>query len=63
MKEVWSYIVEDKGCYCCLIVINIYWEAIEFYDCYFYEKGVCVYYMIKIELGVELFIKVIYKFV
>lgn len=63
LGEVCNYLVEDSFCYCCFIVIYVYCEVIEFYDCYLYEKGVCVYYMIWVVLGDELFFRVVYIFV
>ena len=63
LKEARSYIVEDKGRYRRPIVTNIYREAIELYDRHLYEKGACVYHMIKTELGAELFTKAIHDFV
>ena len=63
LKEARSYIAEDKGRYRRPIVTNIYREAIELYDRHIYEKGACVYHMIKTELGAELFTKAIHNFV
>ncbi len=63
LKEARSYIAEDKGRYRRPIVTNIYREAIELYDRHLYEKGACVYHMIKTELGAELFTKAIHNFV
>ncbi|MGB3511509.1 MAG: M1 family metallopeptidase [Microcoleaceae cyanobacterium] len=63
LKEARSYITEDKTRYRRPIVTNIYREAIELYDRHLYEKGACVYHMIKTELGDELFTKAIQTFV
>ncbi|MEM1169576.1 MAG: M1 family metallopeptidase [Cyanobacteria bacterium P01_H01_bin.35] len=63
LKEARSYIAEDRGRYRRPIVTNIYREAIELYDRHLYEKGACVYHMIKTELGAELFTKAIHNFV
>ncbi len=63
LNEARSYIAEDKGRYRRPIVTNIYREAIELYDRHLYEKGACVYHMIKTELGAELFTKAIHNFV
>ncbi|OZH52175.1 aminopeptidase [Hydrocoleum sp. CS-953] len=63
LKEARSYIAEDKGRYRRPIVTNVYREAIELYDRHLYEKGACVYHMIKTELGAELFTKAIHNFV
>ena len=63
LKEARSYITEDKTRYRRPIVTHIYREAIELYDRHLYEKGACVYHMIKTELGDELFTKAIHTFV
>ncbi|MGK7920788.1 MAG: M1 family aminopeptidase, partial [Trichodesmium sp.] len=63
LKEARSYIAEDKGRYRRPIVTNVYREAMELYDRHLYEKGACVYHLIKTELGAELFTKAIHNFV
>jgi aminopeptidase N len=55
LGEARSYLSEDSGRYRRPIVTNIYREAIELYDRHLYEKGACVYHMIRTELGDELF--------
>ncbi|MEB3341505.1 M1 family metallopeptidase [Okeania sp.] len=63
LKEARNYIAEDKGRYRRPMVTNVYREPIELYDRHLYEKGACVYHMIKTELGAELFTKAIHNFV
>ena len=54
-----AYLNEDKTRYRRPLVTHIYREAIELYDRHIYEKGSCVYHMIRTELGDELFTKAI----
>ena len=54
LKEARSYLDEDSSRYRRPIVTNIYREAIELYDRHLYEKGACVYHMIRGILGEEL---------
>ncbi|MBD2465168.1 M1 family metallopeptidase [Oscillatoria sp. FACHB-1407] len=61
--EASSYISEDSSRYRRPIVTHIYREAIELYDRHLYEKGACVYHMIRAELGDELFERAIHTFV
>ncbi len=63
LNEARSYIDEDSSRYRRPIVTHIYREAIELYDRHLYEKGACVYHMIRAELGDELFTKAIHTFV
>ncbi|MFP4297217.1 MAG: DUF3458 domain-containing protein [Spirulinaceae cyanobacterium] len=63
LNEARSYLSEDKSRYRRPIVTNIYREAIELYDRHLYEKGACVYHMIRGILGDELFDKAIHTFV
>ena len=63
LNEARNYLAEDKGRYRRPIVTHIYREAIELYDRHLYEKGACVYHMIRAELGDELFQKAIHTFV
>ncbi|MGB3238546.1 MAG: M1 family metallopeptidase [Geitlerinemataceae cyanobacterium] len=63
LQEARSYLSEDGGRYRRPIVTHIYREAIELYDRHLYEKGSCVYHMIRAELGDELFFKAIGTFV
>ena len=50
-----AYLDEDKSRYRRPLVTHIYREAIELYDRHIYEKGSCVYHMIRMELGDALF--------
>ena len=63
LGEARSYLSEDSGRYRRPIVTNIYREAIELYDRHLYEKGACVYHMIRAELGDELFDRFVHTFV
>ncbi|MGJ3252845.1 MAG: M1 family aminopeptidase [Elainellaceae cyanobacterium] len=63
LNEARSYISEDSSRYRRPIVTHIYREAIELYDRHIYEKGACVYHMIRAELGDELFKMAIHTFV
>jgi aminopeptidase N len=63
LGEANSYISEDSSRYRRPIVTHVYREAIELYDRHLYEKGACVYHMIRTELGEELFWKTIHTFV
>jgi aminopeptidase N len=63
LSEMESYLNEDSSRYRRPIVTNIYREAIELYDRHLYEKGACVYHMIRYQLGDELFDKFIHTFV
>jgi aminopeptidase N len=62
-NEASSYLDEDTSRYRRPIVTHVYREAIELYDRHLYEKGACVYHMIRAELGEELFWKAIATFV
>jgi aminopeptidase N len=50
-----QYLGEDSERYRRPIVTHIYREAIELYDHHLYEKGACVYHMLRAELGEGLF--------
>lgn len=63
LNEARSYITEDSNRYRRPIVTNIYREAIELYDRHLYEKGACVYHMIRSILGDELYDRAIQTFV
>ncbi|MBD2202424.1 M1 family metallopeptidase [Calothrix sp. FACHB-1219] len=63
LLEARSYISEDRGRYRRPMVTHVYREAIELYDRHIYEKGSCVYHMIRAELGEELFWPAIHTFV
>lgn len=63
LNEARNYIGEDTSRYRRPMVTHIYREAIELYDRHIYEKGACVYHMIRAELGDELFERAIHTFV
>ena len=63
LNEARTYINEDSTRYRRPIVTNVYREAIELYDRHLYEKGACVYHMIRAILGDDLFDKAIHTFV
>ncbi|MEP0870713.1 M1 family metallopeptidase [Trichocoleus desertorum AS-A10] len=63
LGEARNYIAEDTARYRRPIVTHVYREAIELYDRHLYEKGACVYHMIRAELGDDLFWKAIATFV
>ncbi|WP_427160724.1 M1 family aminopeptidase [Aliinostoc sp. HNIBRCY26] len=63
LSEARSYLSEDSGRYRRPIVTHVYREAIELYDRHTYEKGSCVYHMIRAELGDELFWQAVQTFV
>jgi aminopeptidase N len=57
-----QYLDEDASRYRRSLVTHVYREAIELYDRHIYEKGSCVYHMIRSELGDELFDRAIATF-
>jgi aminopeptidase N len=57
-----QYLDEDASRYRRSLVTHVYREAIELYDRHIYEKGSCVYHMIRAELGDELFYQSIATF-
>lgn len=63
LGEARNYLQEDSSRYRRPIVTHVYREAIELYDRHLYEKGACVYHMIRGILGEELFEKAIQTFV
>ena len=63
LNEARNYLDEDASRYRRPIVTHVYREAIELYDRHLYEKGACVYHMIRAELGEDLFWKAIAQFV
>ncbi|TVQ20069.1 MAG: aminopeptidase [Leptolyngbya sp. DLM2.Bin15] len=63
LNEARSYLSEDSSRYRRPMVTHIYREAIELYDRHIYEKGGCVYHMIRTALGDELFTRAIHTFV
>lgn len=62
-QQAANYLEEDSSRYRRPIVTNVYREAIELYDRHLYEKGSCVYHMIRGILGEELFTKFLHTFV
>jgi len=58
-----SYLDEDASRYRRPIVTHVYREPIELYDRHLYEKGACVYHLLRHELGDDLFWKSIHAFV
>ncbi len=62
LGEARSYLDEDASRYRRPLVTHIYREAIELYDRHIYEKGACIYHMIRAELGDDLFWKSIATF-
>jgi aminopeptidase N len=63
LLEARSYLAEDASRYRRPMVTHVYREAIELYDRHIYEKGSCVYHMIRAELGEDLFWQAIGTFV
>lgn len=63
LGEARNYLAEDASRYRRPIVTHVYREAIELYDRHLYEKGACVYHMIRAILGDELFFKAVHTFV
>ncbi|BAU11858.1 aminopeptidase [Leptolyngbya sp. NIES-3755] len=57
-----EYLDEDASRYRRSLVTHVYREAIELYDRHIYEKGSCVYHMVRAELGDELFYSAIATF-
>lgn len=63
LEAMRSYLSEDRSRYRRPMVTHVYREAIELYDRHIYEKGACVYHMIRMELGDALFWRAIQAFV
>jgi aminopeptidase N len=63
LGEASRYFSEDAERYRRPMVTHVYREAIELYDRHIYEKGGCVYHMLRAELGDELFWQAIHTFV
>lgn len=63
LNETRNYLDEDASRYRRPIVTHVYREAIELYDRHLYEKGACVYHMLRAELGEDLFWNAIATFV
>ncbi len=57
------YIAEDRSRYRRPMVTHVYREAIELYDRHIYEKGSCVYHMLRSQLGDDAFWLAIATFV
>jgi aminopeptidase N len=57
-----SYLSEDATRYRRPLVTNVYREAIELYDSHIYEKGACIYHMMRARLGDDLFRQAIAQF-
>ncbi|MDG2992176.1 M1 family metallopeptidase [Candidatus Synechococcus calcipolaris G9] len=62
LNEARNYLHEDKSRYRRPIVTHVYRAAMELYDRHLYEKGACVYHMMRQELGDELFWRGIHTF-
>ncbi len=62
LGEARSYLSEDSDRYRRPLVTNVYRDAIELYDSHIYEKGACVYHMIRAQLGENLFQQAIATF-
>lgn len=63
LGEMRAYLAEDRDRYRRPIVTHIYRAPLELYDRHTYEKGGCVYHMLRAELGDDLFWKAIQHFV
>lgn len=63
LLEARRYLAEDSSRYRRPMVTHVYREAIELYDRHIYEKGSCVYHMIRAELKEDLFWRAIQTFV
>ena len=63
LQEARNYFNEDSSRYRRPVVTHVYREAIELYDRHLYEKGACIYHMLRAELGESLFWKTIQTFV
>lgn len=63
LQQARNYLDEDASRYRRPIVTHVYREAIELYDRHLYEKGACVYHILRTELGDDLFKKAIQTFI
>jgi aminopeptidase N len=63
LLEARRYFGEDSSRYRRPMVTHVYREAIELYDRHIYEKGSCIYHMIRAELGEDLFWRAVHTFV
>lgn len=62
LREMESYLEEDKSSYRRPIVCNRYDQPIELFDRHLYEKGACVQHLIRFVLGERLFWKAIHHY-
>ncbi|MEH2071285.1 MAG: M1 family metallopeptidase [Nostoc sp.] len=63
LLEARRYLSEDQSRYRRPMVTHVYREPIELFDRHIYEKGSCVYHMIRAQLGDELFWQAIQTFI
>ncbi|MDZ8188497.1 MAG: M1 family metallopeptidase [Nostoc sp. ChiSLP02] len=63
LLEARRYLSEDRSRYRRPMVTNVYREPIELFDRHIYEKGSCVYHMIRAQLGDDLFWQAIQTFI
>ncbi|MEM9923944.1 MAG: M1 family metallopeptidase [Cyanobacteria bacterium P01_D01_bin.50] len=63
LQQARRYIAEDRSRYRRPMVTHVYREAIELYDRHIYEKGSCVYHMMRDQLGEDLFWRAMATFV
>jgi len=62
LQEARRYLSEDRSRYRRPIVTNIYREPMELYDRHLYEKGACVYHLLRGQLGEAAFDRAISTF-
>ncbi|MBW4442651.1 MAG: M1 family metallopeptidase [Plectolyngbya sp. WJT66-NPBG17] len=62
LAQARQYLDEDASRYRRSLVTHVYREAIELYDRHIYEKGSCVYHMMRAQLGDDLFYSAIATF-
>ncbi|MEO1429155.1 MAG: M1 family metallopeptidase [Cyanobacteria bacterium J06633_8] len=63
LQQARRYIAEDSSRYRRPMVTHVYREAIELYDRHIYEKGSCVYHMMRAQLGEDGFWQAMATFV
>ncbi|MFN6513064.1 MAG: M1 family aminopeptidase [Nostoc sp. CreGUA01] len=63
LLEARRYLSEDSSRYRRPMVTHVYREPIELFDRHIYEKGSCVYHMIRAQLGDDLFWQAIQTFI
>ncbi|WP_414570335.1 M1 family aminopeptidase [Nostoc sp. CCY 9925] len=63
LLEARRYLSEDSSRYRRPMVTHVYREPIELFDRHIYEKGSCVYHMIRAQLGDDLFWQAIQIFI